>query len=101
MVCGPCHLVKPEECARDMTCRRRLESAVVHQYCEMMLARAVPVGVAAKDVPVKQAPGKRSRTAKRIKSVPEQGTEQGGSRDAARDEVPGLTGNALSAARDN
>jgi hypothetical protein len=48
MVCGPCYLVKPEECARDMACLKRLEPAVVHEYCEMMLARRVPgVGVVA------------------------------------------------------
>ena len=70
MVCGPCYLVKPEECARDMACLKRLEPAVVHRYCEMMLARAVPVGVAAKDVPVKQAAGKRSSVAKRVKAAP-------------------------------
>jgi O-antigen biosynthesis protein len=43
MVCSPCYLVKPEDCVRDMACLKRLEPAVVHQYCEMMLARAVPV----------------------------------------------------------
>ena len=42
MVCSPCYLLKPEECVRDMACLKRLEPAVVHGYCEMMLARAVP-----------------------------------------------------------
>jgi ADP-heptose:LPS heptosyltransferase len=42
MVCCPCYLVKPEDCIRDMACLRKLEPAVVHQYCEMMLARVVP-----------------------------------------------------------
>jgi ADP-heptose:LPS heptosyltransferase/GT2 family glycosyltransferase len=42
MICSPCYLVKPEECVRDMACLKRLEPAVVHQYCEMMLARVVP-----------------------------------------------------------
>ena len=42
MVCSPCYLVKPEDCVRDLACLKRLEPAVVHQYCEMMLARAVP-----------------------------------------------------------
>ncbi len=44
MVCSPCYLVKVEDCVRDMACLKRLEPAVVHQYCEMMLARAVPEG---------------------------------------------------------
>jgi hypothetical protein len=56
MVCGPCYLVKPEDCVRDMACLKRLEPAVVHQYCEMMLARAVPsVGAEARN-------GARNRT---------------------------------------
>jgi ADP-heptose:LPS heptosyltransferase/GT2 family glycosyltransferase len=42
MICSPCYLVKPDECVRDMACLKRLEPAVVHQYCEMMLARVVP-----------------------------------------------------------
>jgi ADP-heptose:LPS heptosyltransferase/GT2 family glycosyltransferase len=45
MVCMPCYLVKPEDCVRDMACLKRLEPAVVHQYCEMMLARVVPAAV--------------------------------------------------------
>ena len=48
MVCSPCYLVKPEDCVRDMACLKRLEPAVVHQYCEMMLARAVQLGSEAK-----------------------------------------------------
>jgi O-antigen biosynthesis protein len=47
MVCGPCYLVKPEECVRDMACLKRLEPAEVHRYCAMMLGRAVPAGAAA------------------------------------------------------
>ncbi len=50
MVCSPCYLVKPEDCVRDMACMKRLEPAVVHRYCEMMLARAVP------DRPASEAP---------------------------------------------
>ena len=54
MVCAPCYLVKPEDCIRDMACLKRLEPAIVHQYCEMMLARAVPA-VANRRVRVGQA----------------------------------------------
>jgi O-antigen biosynthesis protein len=46
MICSPCYLVKPEDCVRDMACLKRLEPAVVHQYCEMMLAKAVPAPAA-------------------------------------------------------
>ena len=42
MVCSPCYLVQPDDCVRGMACLTRLEPAVVHQYCEMMLARRVP-----------------------------------------------------------
>ena len=47
VVCSPCYLVKPEECVRDMACLKRLEPAVAHQHCEMMLARVVPVAAVA------------------------------------------------------
>ena len=42
MVCSPCYLIKPDECPRDLACLKRLEPAVVHGYCEMLLARVVP-----------------------------------------------------------
>ena len=52
MACSPCYLLKPEECVRDMACLKRLEPAVVHGYCEMMLARKVAgVGVAGGRLP--------------------------------------------------
>ncbi len=54
MVCSPCYLVKQEDCVRDMACLKRLEPAVVHQYCEMMLARAV-VGVGVAGVPAERS----------------------------------------------
>lgn len=47
MVCSPCYLTKPEDCVRDMACLKGLEPAVVHQYCEVMLARAVPTAALA------------------------------------------------------
>jgi len=43
MMCSPCYLVKPEDCVRDMACLKRLEPGVVHAYCQMILARVVPV----------------------------------------------------------
>ena len=58
MACSPCYLLKPDECVRDMACLKRLEPAVVHGYCEMMLARRV-VGVEEKLV-VEAAQRKRS-----------------------------------------
>ena len=36
---------------RDMTCLKRLELAVMHAYCEMMMARAVPLVSAAETQP--------------------------------------------------
>lgn len=50
MICSPCYLVKPDECVRDMACLKRLEPAVVHRYCEMMLAQAVPTAGADRTV---------------------------------------------------
>jgi ADP-heptose:LPS heptosyltransferase/GT2 family glycosyltransferase len=55
MTCGPCYLVEPEDCVRDMACLKRLEPAVVHHYCEMMLAQAVPVTARFGEVKVKSA----------------------------------------------
>ena len=59
MVCSPCYLVNLEDCVRDMACLKRLEPAVVHQYCEMMLARAAPEAVAAGATAV--VPGRLAR----------------------------------------
>jgi ADP-heptose:LPS heptosyltransferase len=42
MVCSPCYLIRPDDCPHDMACLKRLEPAVVHSYCEMMLAKKVP-----------------------------------------------------------
>jgi ADP-heptose:LPS heptosyltransferase/GT2 family glycosyltransferase len=52
MICGPCYLVMPVEGVRDMACLKRLEPAVVHQHCEMMLAKVVPEpgGISAHEV---------------------------------------------------
>ena len=62
MVCSPCYLVKPEDCVRDMACLKRLEPAVVHAYCEMMLARAVPLVPAAEAKPEAAAKKPAPRT---------------------------------------
>ncbi|HEY0422787.1 MAG TPA: glycosyltransferase family 9 protein, partial [Rhodopila sp.] len=51
MICGPCYLVKPSDCVRDMACLKRLEPAVVHQYCEVMLGKVVPESVVAVVLP--------------------------------------------------
>ena len=74
MVCSPCYLIKPDECPRDLACLKRLEPAVVHGYCEMMLARKVPgAGIKlVEDVQRRGAPAKPSKavaTAKPIKAV--------------------------------
>jgi O-antigen biosynthesis protein len=68
MVCSPCYLVKPEDCVRDMACLKRLEPAVVHQYCEMMLARAVQLVPAAEAKPGDAAtkPARGRERAKRV-----------------------------------
>ena len=41
MNCSPCYLVKPQDCVRDVMCLKELYPEVVHQYCEMLLARPV------------------------------------------------------------
>ncbi len=41
MNCSPCYLVKPQDCVRDVMCLKQLYPEVVHQYCEMLLARPV------------------------------------------------------------
>ncbi|MBV9252267.1 MAG: glycosyltransferase [Acetobacteraceae bacterium] len=77
MVCSPCYLVKPEDCVRDMACLRRLEPAVVHQYCEMMLARTVPgLAVAASTenkLHVKTAVRRVAKSGKSTEPVPGNG----------------------------
>ena len=65
---APCYLVKPEDCVRDMACLKRLEPAVVHQYCEMMLARAVPAVALAEPVEAKDGQA-ASVVVRRVKAV--------------------------------
>ncbi len=64
MTCGPCYLVRMEDCVRDMACLKRLEPAVVHHYCEMMLARAVPAADLAPGAKMKLEVGTRQRRAR-------------------------------------
>ena len=39
MNCGPCYLTKAEDCVRNVMCLKELYPEVVHQYCDMFLAR--------------------------------------------------------------
>jgi hypothetical protein len=90
MVCGPCYLVKPEDCVRDMACLKRLEPAVVHQYCQMMLARAVPV-VGAKAAKVSSGAADRTgrkRVAAGAKATPRTATVVGLAPSAANPAEP-------------
>jgi O-antigen biosynthesis protein len=64
MVCSPCYLIKPDDCPHDMACLKRLEPAVVHSYCEMMLAKKVP-GAGTKLV----EDAKRRRSVKRSRAA--------------------------------
>jgi O-antigen biosynthesis protein len=71
MVCGPCYLIKPDECPRDMACLKQLEPAVVHQHCQTLLARVVP-GVAVKlaeDVRRRRSPVRPSKAAAPAKPI--------------------------------
>jgi ADP-heptose:LPS heptosyltransferase/GT2 family glycosyltransferase len=71
MVCGPCYLIKPDECPRDMACLKRLEPAVVHQHCQTLLAQVVP-RVAVKlteDARSRRSPVKPSKAAAPAKPI--------------------------------
>jgi hypothetical protein len=70
MICSPCYLVKPEDCVRDMACLKRLEPAVVHGYCEMLLARPVPeVAVVTRAKAAAEVAPKRNSVAGKAKPV--------------------------------
>jgi ADP-heptose:LPS heptosyltransferase/GT2 family glycosyltransferase len=50
MTCSPCYLTRIEDCPRGFACMRELYPSAVHRVCETMLARQLPVAVAAEKI---------------------------------------------------
>jgi ADP-heptose:LPS heptosyltransferase/GT2 family glycosyltransferase len=65
MFCSPCYWVAPSDCPRDLACMKQLEPGLVHQYCELFLARPIEPPAAPKPHPPARATNKKARTRRR------------------------------------